>query len=313
MAEALAYTPYDGSRRPFSIGLKPLDLGRWIEPDGHLVRHLREKERLLAERPEVVFAAEDGTEAAQAETLDLLAGHLETCFPDLYGRDGKSLTVPSAGVRVALGDDDEPALMRAARLVQEDLVLMRAGDGGYRLAAAALCFPSAWSLREKFGQTLDGVHEHVPGYKERLGVRMNRIFETLKVDMPTWRINWSLYADDQLHHPESKSRPRDWFSAGDGSDAFVRVERQTLRRLPRSGDILFTIKIYVDPVAAFRSHPDGAALAEGLRRDILALDEGELRYKALIQDRDRIAGMLERLAHELRQAGPVQEAVSNPI
>ena len=40
------YTPYDGTARPFTIGLMPLDSGRWIEPDDELERYIREKKRL---------------------------------------------------------------------------------------------------------------------------------------------------------------------------------------------------------------------------------------------------------------------------
>lgn len=309
----IAHTPYDGSRQPFGIGLKPLDLADWIEPDRHLAGHLRQKARLFAEKRHVVFAAEPGTEAAQAEVLALLAEHLPRRFPELYRLEGDVLSAPAAGVAVPLGGDAEPPLMRAARLVQEDLVLMRAGEGGHRLAAAALCFPSSWSLKEKFSQSLDGLHAHVPGYAGPMGARMNRIFEKLKADAPVWRLNWSLYADDELHHPESKERPRDWFSASDGLDAFVRVERQTLRRLPECGDILFTIRIHVDPVAAFRAHPDGAALAEGLKEQILGLNEDELRYKALLHDRGRIAAALSALAVELREGARVTAASGDPI
>ena len=73
-------TPYDGSSKPFAIGLKPLDLDNWIEVDGELGELLAAKERLIAAIPGAVFAAEPGTEAAQAELLTLLAGHLLHCL-----------------------------------------------------------------------------------------------------------------------------------------------------------------------------------------------------------------------------------------
>jgi hypothetical protein len=43
-------------------------------------------------------------------------------------------------------------LKAAALLVQEDLILMRKGEDGWRLAAGSLCFPSSWTLTEKFGR-----------------------------------------------------------------------------------------------------------------------------------------------------------------
>ena len=39
-----AHTPYDGSRKPFSIGLQPVDLADWFLPDRLLVAYLDEKE-----------------------------------------------------------------------------------------------------------------------------------------------------------------------------------------------------------------------------------------------------------------------------
>lgn len=291
-----AHTPYDGSHKPFTIGMSLLDPLDWIEPDAFLPRHLALKERYFADRRDVVFREEAETRDAQREILDMLAGFLPERFPDIWRRTGERIDIRPAGRSVDLAAD-EPPLLIAARLVQEDLVIMRNGPGGYRLAAAALCFPSSWSLAEKFGQTLDGLHGNVPGYPDALAGRMNRIFANLKTGMPASRLNWSLYADGDLHHPQSKARPRDWF-AGEGASlgAFVRVERQTLRRMPRSGDILFTVKIHTDPIEAFRSHKDGAKLALGLRDDIMRLDHGQLAYKALLDSRDTVVRALEAIA-----------------
>ncbi len=70
------HTPYDGSSKLFTIGLKPLDPADWIEVDGHLLPYLAEKRRLYAEIPDRVFVEEDGTRDAQREVLDLLGAHL---------------------------------------------------------------------------------------------------------------------------------------------------------------------------------------------------------------------------------------------
>ena len=73
---ALKHTPYDGSAKPFTIGLQQLDLKDWIEADEHLPAYLDEKERLFAAYPNKVFVEESGTRHAQREVLDLLAAHL---------------------------------------------------------------------------------------------------------------------------------------------------------------------------------------------------------------------------------------------
>ncbi|WP_292253185.1 heme-dependent oxidative N-demethylase subunit alpha family protein, partial [Mesorhizobium sp.] len=82
------HTPYDGSSKLFSIGLKPLDFDRWIEVDEFLLPHLAEKQRLYAEIPERVFVEEDCTRDAQREVLDLLVAHLEAAHPVTHHRNG---------------------------------------------------------------------------------------------------------------------------------------------------------------------------------------------------------------------------------
>lgn len=301
-----SHTPYDGSARPFSVGLQPLDLADWIEPDARLAEQLDEKERLLAGGGEApVLLAEAGTESAQQEVLDLLAAHLPQRFPGLYRREGEAIRILPAGRTVSLSGDDDIPLGRAARLVQEDLILMRASPDGYRLAAGALCFPSSWSLADKFARPMTAIHETVPGFNDgRMGPMVARIFDNLPVDRPSWRLNWSLYTGLALHRPFPKR------IAADGTDPHrlardeagglhVRVERQTLRRLPQSGDILFTIRIHHDPVAAFARHPNGEQLALGLRRQLLELDTAQTAYKGLAADRDAIAEGLARLAASL--------------
>ncbi|WP_075215207.1 heme-dependent oxidative N-demethylase family protein [Mongoliimonas terrestris] len=292
---AFAHTPYDGSKKPFTIGLAPLDIATWIEPDEKLGAYLAEKEDLYATRLERVFDAEAGTEAAQAEVFGALVDHLTDRFPAIYQRDADRVRVAGTDVAVPLSPA-EPPLLAASRLVQEDLVLMRRDERGWRLVAAALCFPSSWSLKEKFGRTLDEIHGPVPHYAGSMAARMNRIFDTLKVEIPVWRVNWSIYPDRALHHPESKQLPRDWF-AGEGAEAFVRVERQTLTRMPVSGDILFTIKVHVDPIADFARHPDGVALATGLHAQLMGLDALQLGYKSLTSHRDSLASRLQTLAN----------------
>ena len=176
-------------------------------------------------------------------------------------------------------------------------MIMRKGLGGYRLVAGALCFPSSWSLREKFGQAMPAIHDNVPDFNDgRMGAIVARIFDNISPASPVWRLNWSIYGDDELHHPFAKSLEA---QVEDGTHAlFVRVERQTLRRLPQSGDVLFTIRIHVDPFAAFARHPDGPRLAAGLRAQLLALDDAQLAYKGLTHERDRIAAALQELAGE---------------
>ncbi|TCL69711.1 DUF3445 domain-containing protein [Rhizobium sp. BK251] len=275
------YTPYDGSARPFTIGLMPLDADRWIEPDEDLPRYLEEKARLARDRMDEIFVAEEGTEAAQREALELILAHLADRHPAMHLLDDSAL----------------PPLFKAGSLVQDDLVIMRCKADGWHLVAAHVAFPSSWSLKEKFGRPLHAIHADVPGFGEgtRNAGLITRIFDNLQVSQPVERLNWSVNRTIDLFLPVSKHRQPPAADAFTLSDRFARVERQTLRKLPRSGDILFTIRIYVDPIAVLARHPRAASLASSFAAQLDALDEDQAAYKGLTLQRAELARQLRAL------------------
>jgi hypothetical protein len=287
------HTPYDGSSKLFQIGLKPLDVDEWIDADERLVADLAEKRRLAETRWDDVFAAEADTEAAQAEVLALLAEHLPRRFPELYRRDGDAMVM--AGQRIAL--DAAPALWTAAQLVQEDLVLMRRGDAGWRLAAASLSFPSSWRLADKFRRPIHEVHGPVPGFggSSRNAELIARMFDNMRPETPMIRWNWSIYGDAELFHPHN-SRARRFGDAARAEHVFLRVERQTLRRLPLSRDILFTIRIVIDPLEALERHSDAPRIAAALIEQLGSFNPEQLDYKGITLERDRLVARLREFA-----------------
>jgi hypothetical protein len=136
-------------------------------------------------------------------------------------------------------DGDHP-IVAAARLVQEDLCVLVRSDV-WRLQAACVCFPSRWNLASKIGTTLDDIHSPVPTYDVELSRPTNAFFDRLKPERSFWRLNWTLIDSPALHQPTSARRS----PHGNVADWFFRVERQTLRRLPASDTIVFTIRNYV--------------------------------------------------------------------
>jgi len=181
--------------------------------------------------------------------------------------------------------------------VQEDLLLMRRDPEGWRLVAGSLCFPSTWVLAEKLGRDMAAIHGPVPGYAGKMAGMIARIFDSLKADQLVERLNWSIYSDDRLRYAQSKQDPLQRFPVGvDVSGrAHVRVERQTLRRLPTSGQILFTVRVHVDPVSAFSSDARGRELARALHDQLAALSPAQLAYKGIAEARERLLGALEAI------------------
>ena len=303
MKASLAHTPYDGSSRLFAIGLKPLDPARWIETDALLLPYLAEKRRLYAELPGKVFVEEPGTRDAQAEVLAVLESWLAAHRPDTHRQAGGRVEV--VGAPQDMPAIAEAPLAAASLLVQDDLILMRRGDSGWRLVAGSLCFPSSWSLVEKFGRPLQEIHGPVPGFGPgtRPDELIARMFDGLQ-GQAVERFNWSIQAGDALYNPLSgvqrddraKKRPSEFPDGDLNANAFIRVERQTLRKLPVSRDILFTIRIHLDPLRVLERHPDRARLAASFAGQLAELDVEQLDYKGLTADRDRLVDWLNGMA-----------------
>lgn len=304
VGQPVSPTPYDGSSTPFTIGLKPLDLAEWIEIDATYDSQMREKRRLYATVPDRVFVAEPDTDQAQREVLDLVHAHVIQQFPQRFRQDCKGIAIAGHPALSTADTRAMPPLKAASLLVQEDLILMRKGETGWRLAAGCLCFPSSWTLTEKFSLPIHEIHRPVPGFgpDTRNNDLVTRMFDRLH--QPVLRFNWSIQAGNALYHPLShegrveraETRPSRFGDADLNAAAFIRVERQTLRKLPVSGDILFTIRIHLDPLGWLAVHPDRQRLAASFATQLNALDIEQLDYKGLTADRDRLVAALERIA-----------------
>lgn len=280
------------------MGLQPLDLQDWLEPDERMVVELPEKERLLRERHGEVFAVLPEAYASSAEVLALLLEHLPRRFPTLYRREGTLFHNLATRQTWDLSRTDLHPLDLAGRLVQEDLCIMQCDPQAevYRLVGASVCFPTRWRIAEKMGQPLNVIHDPVPGYAEQLASTADRYFARLKVDKPAWRTNWSVLDHPTLFQPTGhgcRGYNPDITPHNAGEKLWFRMERQTLRRLPRTRDIVFTIRVYVRPLHELARRPDRAAtLAAALR----ALPEPLRLYKSLPPFIDALLAWLDDVA-----------------
>lgn len=276
----------------FSIGLSPLrDPQRWLAPDDGLETCLDEKDRLMAAHPERVFQARADSTDAQEEAWTIISDHLCRAFPQAYSRTTDGIGVAGRTVRRTPGD---APLESAARLVSDDLVLMRKCEDGWRLVAASLCFPSFWRLGEKFDRPITTIHTPVPGFGPgtRNATLVERIFDKLQPSSPVQRSNWSVQVDGELHHVEAHSQPIACTSTEELARLFLRCEYQTLTKLPSSGDILFTIRVATDPLAHLADDPDRAfSLASRLSE----LNVDGLAYKGLTNGIERLIAHLRLL------------------
>ena len=253
------YMPFDKGRFRLSMGIISLNLDEWLEPDEYYYRELLEKEALLANQNNEVFQSMKGSQLAQQEVLDLIIDYMNRFHSELVRIDGDKIFIDGIKRNFSRKEFTEMPLDLAGRLVQEDLCLMAPGDTGYTLEAASLCFPSRWRLIDKIGKRMVDIHSPVPDYENKLARPVDRFFDKLDINKPVWRVNWSLTDDPDLYQPIRKTSTdysRSINSKNAGDLIFLRCERQTLRRLPNTGWILFSIKTYVDKVSALAVQPE---------------------------------------------------------
>jgi hypothetical protein len=183
------------------------------------------------------------------------------------------------------------SLVDAAASVWEDLCLLERRGDAHVLTAAAVAFPTDWRLDEKMGKPLSAIHAPIHGYAEKLSAGVEHFFDRLAPGPIFGRANWFVVASDALRYlPEDDPAHRfaHVTAANAGETLFVRCERQTLRRLPKSGAVLFTIGIDVVPVGTL-----DAALVRDLAAAVTAVPEGEHERRAAPFYADALYGYAE--------------------
>lgn len=286
------YRPFAPGPYRMAMDLLTVAASAWFEIDSRYPDEMAERRLLLGTRHKEVFAALPVSDAARAEALEMIVAALTLCHPAWFSRDGSAVRNHLTGESWAAGSMDPLEL--AGRLVQEDLCLIQGSDDGPVFTAAVLCCPSRWRLADKIGKPLAAVHGPVPLYADRLARPVDRFFRHLKPGHIAARLNWSLLDDPALFQPVGKWRVED--NAGitaenAGGRVFLRVERQTLRRLPVSDAVLFGIRVHVYPLERVAGRPeDASALAAAVR----ALPPDIQHYKSLLPFKQPVLAWLDR-------------------
>lgn len=257
--------PADAAR--LRVGARPLPAGTWVsEVDDDWSPTLAMKEGLVAARGGEVAAHTAGAEAACEEAAEGVLASI-----------GLSSTASGA-----------EALTEAALKVADDLcILVDRGRGFPVLAAAVLCSPNRWRLTDKLGGSMTAIHRPVARYDEDLDNPVNAVMARLSPSRPLWRVNWGVTNHPALFQPDVPPAT----PSMDPADLWVRVEWQTLRRLPRTGAILFTIRTYQDKMSDFRAREprvvhDFADLVAKIPEDVAT-------YKSIAPYRDRLVEYLD--------------------
>ena len=278
------HTPYRNGDGGVKVGLEPIEESDWLEIDDLFSSEIELKKELYDSHFNEIHQEVNESSESQVELLNLLRTHLKQYHPNH---------------KITSVTDSLP-LKKASLMVQEDLVLMLPRGEEYFLGAASLCAPSNWSLEEKFKSSLIGLHAHVPAYEKTIGSRVNSLFNNLPNERIFQRFNWSVYENSKLFQPaNSKSqieRSRTITEDNAGDRLFVRVERQTIRRLPETKAIVFTIRVHVNPLLCLKKD---LSLLTDLDKAIENLTTDMKIYKSIDQIEVPLRGWLEKKIKKL--------------
>lgn len=209
--------PFLSGPPSFQVGLRPIPLTAWLQPDWE-AHTLPEKRALLAEQLDAVYRAAPGSDLAAAEAARLV------------------------------GADSLPA---AAALVSDDLVVLERQADAWRVTSLVLCAPTFFSAAEAIGRSLAELHGPVPAPDPAFANRIARVFEGLRPDLILERQNWTVQPGGCRYTPAAAPV----FAAANqltpselAATLHLRVERQTIRRLPECAGVVFTIRVSLSPL-----------------------------------------------------------------
>lgn len=194
-------------------GVQPVDMDAWLTRSDTYEAQMAYRRELITTQRDKVYAATDSSLAACQELRSL----------------------------INVTPTKEPPLIDAALNVQEDLCILQKQGDSHVLTAAVMCFPSSWDVRQKIGRNIASIHTPVPEFTD-VSRTVERMLSAIRVEQPLGRANFLIYTDPELHQPrgEGITKPID-----SSAPRYIRVERQTFRRLPETLAVVFAIHTYV--------------------------------------------------------------------
>ena len=230
---------------------------------------LAERQRWLRREPETYAALLPPGEALLEEAVEL-AGNCHGFAPPI------STTVWQKCL--ALGE-----------FWEADYLLLKGDAGGeIRLYGGCLCFPSSWRLSDKLGKPIEFIHGPVPGLNASIGAAIHKFLTNLKPGAASLRHNWGLARSAELNQHPDRALPRLDATVG-ANEVWLRVEHQALVALPKTGGILFGIRVVNHALNEVKADPVTAA---HLCRALETMPEEMARYKGLASARERILQLL---------------------
>jgi len=268
--------PFPEDQYMYSVNIEPHTKGKQgtvyefpFDVDEHYVAECNDRAITLEQDPGRYVALPHMMDA-QWDFLELTMEALANDYPEHFTltKNGSVWTWENKplGIRDTFTFGDSSTLPREpmdymGRQVQGDFVLLDQRDETLYADAGMVTCQADWSLAFNVGMSWREWHGPVPRATE-LGVmdRALKFLLNLQLANPVRRLNWTMTVNPRLDtSPENYpywGGDRNKVNAENVSDLIhLRVELQTLFRLPRSNAIVFSIRCYLISLKDLATYP----------------------------------------------------------
>ncbi|KAK9859286.1 hypothetical protein MYU51_016479 [Penicillium brevicompactum] len=300
--------------RPFrwayhqTMSLTKLETDWWIELENTYTSRIAQRKELYAKNGKQVLDAMPGSELACKELMEMVLQFVCARYPQYFTLVDKRILQN----RILGTEQDvtaKPPLEVLLDNVPEDFAIMLRDEttGQYFLRAAVICSAMGWNVASKVGKQLHEIHEPIPDYKEKMQFSMDRFFTKMPTEKPIQRGSWGLEVGQPLYMPPGDPHERARLSQRSDltlDECHLRVDWQTLRRLPLSGAVVFNFKALFTPLEEFRDEP---GVPELVMKVVTEGKRNLMEYKGVWHVQHVILPNLKLWAKEQRETGLVPE------
>jgi dimethylamine monooxygenase subunit A len=300
------YRPYRWASADFQLGLRPIRPESWILIGAEHAHMMRQKHDRLNRFRSYYYRTLPQSLRAQRELRERVTTHLVADHPQSFARAGSVVRSLITGQILDLDDDSVEPLLQLSYLIEEDFMLLDETEGAPRITAASNAYSSSGRLVASVGNNIEWAHEPVPRLTQKLGTKINRVVGSVHATTPCERFNWQLTPMGSVFFPPTDPHGANAAAMHDvlaelrsdparaGELLWIRVERQTLSRLPDSSAMAFSLHTYSDPLSSIRSDLESIRAILALLRNYT---EERWKYSEMNIIREPLMAWLEATAN----------------
>lgn len=297
-----------------TMSLTKMETDWWLELESTYKSRIEQRKSLYAQHGDSVLQWLPGSELASKELMEMALQFYCSRHPQYFSLSpspsdaSKTIFENRILGTTQVVQDKHPLLVLLDNVPEDFAIMLRNPQSGYyHFRSGVICSALGWNTGSKIGKQLHEIHAPIPDYKEKMQFSMDRFFTKMPADKPIQRGSWGLEVDEPLYMPPGD--PHEKYREVQAPDLtldrlHLRVDWQTLRRLPLSGAIIFNFKALFTPVADFRHEPYIPSLALKVIKDG---KENLMKYKNTWHTEHVAIPALEEFQKEQIEKGMIEK------